>query len=175
MARKERALLKYLASAIFFIIGLVLILDATRTNQVDQAAQQVPAPRSQTKASSSTVAKPTIDTKKSSGLAAGSLCRNVLETCTARIAFQSNDCNKKAAKIEVEQLLLEPLKNIHCQDIYDRMEDSCPEGCRIDAARSITLPADVQFRFDDDERDISGCQVSGDRLVNIRGVCVSSG
>ncbi len=175
MARKERALLKYLASAICFILGVVLILDVTRTNQVDQASPPAPAPRVKTSESSQPATKPTLESQKPSGLAAGSLCRNVLETCTAKIAFQSNDCNEKAAKIEVEQLLLEPLKNIHCQDIYDRMENSCPEGCRVDTSRSIILPADVQFRFDDDERDISGCQVSGERLVNIRGVCVTSG
>jgi len=173
LAGKERKLLKYLASAICFVLGVLLIVDAQRSDSVDQAnsgpAQVSPSVKEEPKSSTSFWSSEPV--KVQSGL----LCSTLLETCTAKIAFIAEDCNEKASRIEVNQFLDKPLKNIHCQDIYERIDKACPPGCRVDASRSIVLPADVQFFFDDESSEVSGCRVTGERLVNIKGQCVTKG
>jgi len=160
LARKERILLKYLASAICFIIGVLLIIDARRSDLVEEAgpAQAL----SKTKKALETNKAP--DLKKSKSFfssetikpLAGVLCGTLLESCTAKIAFTSEDCDEKQSRVEVNELLDKPLKNIHCQDIYERIDKACSSGCRLDASRSVILPGDVQFFFDDESEDSRG-------------------
>jgi len=185
LARREKKLLKYLASAICLVLGILLIVDSKRMDpESGEGAKQIApgqgVPGGQPKAEKSPTSNSWVSDflpgseVESTRSGVGELCRTVLDSCTAKIAFVSEDCNEKAARVEVDQLLENPLKNLHCQNMYSRIESECPSGCRFDSSRSVVLPGSIQFFFDDEASE-SGCEVTGERQVNIRATCVGEG
>jgi len=186
LARREKRLLKYLASAICFVLGVLLILDSKSHDSERQGGVQQVVPGQEISGGRPEIGNstPTNLSVPDSTLGAkeefirsraGELCRSVLDSCTAKIAFVSEDCNEEAATVEMNQLLEKPLKNLHCQEIYSRLEAECPSGCRLDSSHAIVLPGSIQFFLDDESSNDSGCQVTGERQVNIRANCVGEG
>jgi len=105
------------------------------------------------------------------GFKPGEVCGEVLEKCIARVEVQSDTCDRSAAESQMREQLRDPLDNLHCRDIHDRMNESCFKGCKIDLLALVTIPGGIQIDFDG-KRNMRGvCLGEGQRSVTIRGAC----
>lgn len=100
------------------------------------------------------------------------LCSNPVRECEATAEVKVPECDESSARRRVADAIGSPIDNPGCAETARELVASCPEGCRFDFQRLVTVPGSIKLKLSTEPDEAGYCHADGKMAVTLRGTCL---